>query len=154
MSSHGAAEHLGIVELAEVCAHQRSHCLDLFEITGSWVTDESDPSLQRLFASACHRHAWHAELWAQRCPVIPGVDLDETTGAYRGERPQVVPAERVDRYRSELTGMIEALDRVAARFDPELDPGTARTLMLVRTDLTDVSTMTAPGAVVCDTVER
>ena len=56
------SDQLGIVELGDVCAAMRAHSLDLFG-SSARVTTTAPGELQRLFAEACHRHAWHAELW-------------------------------------------------------------------------------------------
>ena len=122
-------EPLGIVELGEVCARMRARSLDAFERCGRWVTSTPPGELQRLLAEACHRHAWHAELWAARAPAIPPVDLEALTAAPR--RP---PAD-VDAYRALLDELANELDELTPRVDPVLDPSTTRTIALVRTDV-------------------
>lgn len=44
----------------------------LFETLGRWAQDAPEPSAKRVFATWCHRHAWHAELWRARLPAIGG----------------------------------------------------------------------------------
>lgn len=44
----------------------------LFETLGRWAQDAPEPSAKRVFATWCHRHAWHAELWRTRLPAIGG----------------------------------------------------------------------------------
>ena len=125
-------EPLGIVELGEVCARMRARSLDAFERCGRWVTSTPPGELQRLLAEACHRHAWHAELWAARAPAIPSIDLEALTAAARGVRD--LPG--VEVYRELLDELTSELDALTARVDPVLDPSTIRTIALVRTDLT------------------
>lgn len=124
-----------IVGVGELCGRMRARSLDLFEQLGAWIRTTDDPALQRLFATASHRHAWHAELWAQRCPTIPAVDLDATTAAHRRSRPE--PADRAALYQSQLDELLGDLAEIATTIDPELDPATTRVLQLVTADLTE-----------------
>jgi hypothetical protein len=53
------------------CAIERR----LFELTGSWATQSGvDPGTQVYLDSLSSQHAWHAELWADRLPVVSGID--------------------------------------------------------------------------------
>jgi hypothetical protein len=100
------------------------------------VADTPAPELQRLFAEACHRHAWHAELWAERAPTIPGVALDLEPARSAGGEPEV--GRRAVQYAAALAGLLHDLEVLAGRVDRLLDPSTTRTLALVTTDLTDL----------------
>jgi hypothetical protein len=51
----------------------------LFELLGSWVTDTSLPAVQVHLDEQSRRHAWHAELWADRLPALAGSDPDSWT---------------------------------------------------------------------------
>ncbi|MDJ0768545.1 MAG: hypothetical protein QNJ12_07105 [Ilumatobacter sp.] len=133
------SEHLGIVELADVCERMRRRCLDLFETLGAWVTTTDDPALQRLFATAGHRHAWHADLWSSRRPAVadlgPGDEPTPTALA-----PATPPAARADAYRSALDDLRADLGDLAARADPDLDPSTHRVVDLVAADVDELAT--------------
>jgi hypothetical protein len=131
-----AAEQLGIIELGEVCNTMRARNIKLFEQLGGWVADTTDPALQRLFAEACHRHAWHAELWAHRAPDIRPVEVDTSATAAPG--PLVAAGERGSTYRGALDRLLADLHELLARVDVLLDPGTARTIALVTVDLADL----------------
>jgi hypothetical protein len=139
VSSAHASTRFGIVELADVCARQRAVSLDLFTELGAWVAADTDVTgeQRRWFSTACHRHAWHAELWARRSPAIPPVDLDAATDAARHRRLPDTPD--ADTYRGLIDTMLADLDRLAGRIDPDLDPATHRVIMLVRHDLTDLA---------------
>jgi hypothetical protein len=128
--------HLGIIELGAICASMRARNIDLFEQLGAWVVDTDDHELQRLFALGSHLHAWHAELWAQRAPVIPPVELD--TSVAHPPLPLVALGDRAGDYRAALDTMLEDLHQLSARIDVLLDPSTARTVGLVTNDLTDL----------------
>ncbi len=132
------SDHVGIVELAEICARERLLSLELFELTGEWVGSTPPGKLQRHFATATHRHAWHAELWAERCPAIPSPQLDAPVAPRRAEPSGVDAGERHVMYRARLDGMLTSLRSIADRIDAELDPSTARTVSLVTADLIDL----------------
>ena len=128
--------HLGIVELGTICADMRVRNLELFERLGGWVVDTDDPVLQRLFAEASHLHAWHAELWAQRAPVIPPVELDVSIAS---EPAADTPSsERAAMYHRALALMLTDLRTLRGRVDALLDPSTVRTASLATADLTEL----------------
>jgi hypothetical protein len=125
---------LGIIELGEVCARQRAICLDLFEQVGALVTAQNTTAGadQQNSAAACHRHAWHAELWASRAPTIPPVRFEEGVASHRGVFPRVTDAVG---YRTVIDQVRRELSTLTTRFDPLLDPSTARVIALVLADL-------------------
>jgi hypothetical protein len=51
----------------------------LYGLLGTWVTDVPLPDVQVLLDMQSARHAWHAELWADRLPVLTGLDADGLT---------------------------------------------------------------------------
>ena len=130
-----SATSLGIIELGDVCARQRALSLDLFRELGDWVT-AAEVEHQRWYATACHRHAWHAELWAGRSPAIPPVDLDAATAAASRTRLPDVPDAAA--YRSVLESTVADLDGIELRADADLDPATRRVITLVRRDLVEL----------------
>lgn len=133
-----AAAPIGIIELGEVCARQRAICLDLFEQLGALVTAErtSAGADQQHYAAACHRHAWHAELWSNRAPSIPAVQVDgmfeRSVARYRCTNEPVTDAAS---YRRSTEALAEELTELRARIDPLLDPSTVRVISLVLADL-------------------
>jgi len=131
-----ADDHLGIIELGAICASMRARNIDLFEQIGGWVVDTADPTLQRLFAEASHRHAWHAELWAQRAPAIPPAELDTSIAA--PPFPVFAPIGSAEVYAEQLDRMLDDLRQLMSRIDVLLDPSTARTITLISADLTDL----------------
>jgi len=52
----------------------------LYATLGAWVSDLPLAGVQVLLDAQSMRHAWHAELFADRLPVRSGVDPDELTG--------------------------------------------------------------------------
>lgn len=48
----------------------------LFEIVGRWSASEVDESAGALFSVLARQHAWHAELFAERLPVLASVDVE------------------------------------------------------------------------------
>jgi hypothetical protein len=53
----------------------------LFELTGAWSARSADPEVQLHLFEASHRHGWHAQLWADRLPVLDQVDAELLTVA-------------------------------------------------------------------------
>jgi hypothetical protein len=135
-------DQLGIVELSSVCGSMRARSLALFEQLGAWVPTTAPGELQRLFAEACHRHAWHAELWEARRPTI-------AIPATSAEAPQALDPkvpdptsgddDRRGTYRAALAQLDEDLRPLRARVDPTLDPSTARTIDLVGRDVVELA---------------
>lgn len=112
----------------------RAGSLDLFELVGSWVSTTDGGALQRLFAESCRQHAWHADLWAQRYPTIPGPDVESATETHRARPAIVDKVDRLDWYRQALGNVVAELDALSSRLDPDLDPATVRTTDLVASD--------------------
>ena len=127
---------LGIVELGAICADMRVRNLELFERLGHWIVDTPDPALQRLFADASHRPAWHAELWAQRAPMIPPAELDISIA--KVPAVDTPPGDRATAYHHDLDRMLADLRDLRGRVDALLDPSTVRTASLATADLTEL----------------
>jgi hypothetical protein len=127
-----------ITELIDVCERMTAINHALFEQLGEWVADETDPVRQQWFAVACHRHAWHAELWAERRPKVP---LDVTAAA---DTTVDGPDERTAWYTGHLTRLQQDLVELEVRLDPVLDPSTTRVIQLVAADLGDLVTSSPP----------
>jgi hypothetical protein len=51
----------------------------LFELLGTWVAEMPLPAVQVFLDGQSARHGWHAQLWADRLPVLAGVDPDGLT---------------------------------------------------------------------------
>lgn len=127
---------IGIGELVEVCTAERARAMSLFERLGSWVPSTDDPTLQRLFATAAHRHAWHAQLWAERTPTIPVVAVAASASAIADASGD---ADRWAAYVTSLGLLDGDLAALRARIDPDLDPATQRVLALVTADVEDLA---------------
>jgi len=57
----------------------------LFALAGAWAArGANDPGARLLLDEASLQHAWHARLWADRLPVLDGVDPDRFTVAPAG----------------------------------------------------------------------
>jgi hypothetical protein len=120
----------------------------LFETLGAWARTVTEPDVKRLFATWCHRHAWHAELWRTRMPFIPartdGPDHTADVAAWIAPLQRVLAdpdlvtttATRLAIIADPVLGALEsALDEHRAAIDERLDGPTARILELVRADL-------------------
>ncbi len=51
----------------------------LYGMIGGWVTDIPVAAVQLHLDGQSLRHAWHADLWADRLPVLDGADPDAVT---------------------------------------------------------------------------
>jgi hypothetical protein len=51
----------------------------LYRLLGGWVTEMPIAAVQVHLDAQSMRHAWHAELWAERLPVLAGADPDSWT---------------------------------------------------------------------------
>ncbi len=66
--------HRAAALLGGYCAVERR----LFELCGFLAADpEAEPGTQVALDALSGEHAWHAELWADRLPVLSGVDARE-----------------------------------------------------------------------------
>ncbi len=118
----------------------------LFEILGRFATDEADPVVATMFGTHGHQHAWHAELWRDRIPAIPGVDVvavpmapgEATASAFDTVATTTGTAERLAAvYRLLLPRLMSLYERWRAELDPRLDGPTVRVLTLALRDDTD-----------------
>jgi hypothetical protein len=138
----------GIHELADFVARHHALALALAEAAGTLLTDTDDPAAKPTWAAAASRHAWHAELWADRYPAVPGLDLhDATTAAQDGLRSFVddlnadgVSAdERTTRHHVAVDRLRDELAHTRAALDDRLDAPTARLLDLILADLSPLT---------------
>jgi hypothetical protein len=51
----------------------------LFELSGAWAVEATSSDARIHLDVASGQHAWHAELWAARLPVLDGADHDALT---------------------------------------------------------------------------
>jgi hypothetical protein len=51
----------------------------LFEVLGGWVASTPETGIKLMLDRHSHHHAWRAEQWWDRLPVLAGVDRDELT---------------------------------------------------------------------------
>lgn len=135
------ANRIGLVELVALCDAQCATDLGWFVTLGERVRDEPDPRRQRWYATAAHRHAWHAELWARRRPAVPH-DAPHPL-------PPPAPVDAGDdlaaTYRQHLATRREQLAGLRDAVDPDLDPSTRRVVALVDADLADLLAQAPPA---------
>ncbi len=78
-----AHDERGALRLQEAAARQGAYRwveLRLFELTGSWAAAPGLPDgVRNLLFEASTTHAWHADLWWDRLPVLAGVDREGLT---------------------------------------------------------------------------
>jgi hypothetical protein len=129
----------------------------LFEVYGGWVAHEAVAEARLFYDLQSQYHAWHAELWEERLPVLDGVDPDTlsippSVGVERlltrvsgappagdeADAPGVGPGGTLVRLvgmaRVVLPRLVAGYTRHLARVVPVADGAVARTLELVRRD--------------------
>jgi hypothetical protein len=123
----------------------------LFELTGSWAAAPGLPDGPRLLLfEASAQHAWHAELWEARLPVLPGVDPELLTrpvgrtvepllaglspGAFDGDAETAGRRFLVGLARAVLPLLLVSYRRFGQRLVPVADGPAIRALTLVVRD--------------------
>lgn len=115
----------------------------LFELTGSWAGEEAEPAVQVHLDEVSAQHSWHAELWAQRLPVLDDVDPDELTRpAGRALEPVLAVLSTTKGLVPRLAGLYRVVvprllvtyDRHLAQAVPATDGPTIRALRLLLRD--------------------
>ena len=114
----------------------------LYEMLGSWVADMPVAAVQVHLDGQSLRHAWHAELWGDRLPVMAGADPDGLTAPSPGTaalfevldgRPGALPL-IAGLYRVVLPRLVTSYERHLAVTSPITDGPVARALRLVLND--------------------
>jgi hypothetical protein len=125
----------------------------LYSTLGSWVVDMPIPAVQLQVDGQSMRHAWHAELWAERLPVLAGVDAERLSVPSRptqalfaalggeelpgGEGPPGALPRLAALYRVVLPRLVTSYVRHLAVASPITDGPIARALRLVLNDEMD-----------------
>jgi hypothetical protein len=134
-----------LLETAELVGAYRWLEHRLFELTGGWALEPSTPAVQVHLSEVSLQHAWHAELWEDRLPVLASVDPAALTRPPPGAEAALAVLEAapdaVTRlgglYRALLPRLLAAYDRHAATAAPVADGPVVRALTLVRRDEID-----------------
>ena len=144
----GQPTALSLGRSAELVGAYRWVELALFRALGEWSTADPLPEVQPVLAEQSARHGWHAELWADRLPVLDGLDPDALTappgpaasvlavlvGTEADEAlPGVLPR-LVGLFRVVLPRLVISYRDHLARTVPATDGPTARALRLVLAD--------------------
>jgi hypothetical protein len=135
----------------------------LYAMLGEWVTDMPVAAVQVHLDGQSLRHAWHADLWADRLPVLAGADpagatapsapsaaafaaLSGVSPSYEGPGSTWPPADQgspgrpsalprlAGLYRVILPRLITSYERHLRAVDPVIDGAVARALRLVLND--------------------
>lgn len=135
-----------LAEAAQCLGHYAWVEARLFEILGGWVQDVPELEAKLLVGSQSHHHAWHAELWGRRLPVLSGIDPDDLVVAANDDlivfmHALAGPVTTVEK----LTGLYRVLlPHLAATYAAHLDHAstvseapTIRALKLVLADETE-----------------
>ena len=98
----------------------------LYRQLGAWIPDTAVAAVQVHLDAQSMRHSWHAELWAERLPVLTGADPDGLTipapataalfSALSGEPPVVTGAGATWPPAGQVTERPAALPRLAGLY--------------------------------------
>jgi hypothetical protein len=116
----------------------------LFEILGGWVASTDEPEAKLLFDRHSQHHAWRAQQWWDRLPVLADIERD---GLIQPPTPAAAAAaaglagldSTVPRlagaYRVALPRLVAAYHGHRLRADPTSDGSVIRTLDLLLSDV-------------------
>jgi hypothetical protein len=136
----------GIAETARRIGHYRWVELQIFEALGRWLAITDDDAIKLRLATHSNHHAWHAELWEQRLPVLreptpdqlivpANADLVEFFAALNAPTEPTQTLERlVGMYRVLLPRCVAAYTFHLNNTSRVTDASTARALELVLRD--------------------
>lgn len=79
----------------------------LFEVLGGWVATTPEPELKLMLDRHSHHHAWRADQWQDRLPVLAGVDHQALTAA---------PSPALEAAYAQLAGLDTTVQRLAGAY--------------------------------------
>lgn len=135
-----------LVSSAHRMGQQRWFAQRLFEIMGGAVADVPEADVKRMLASHGSVIAWHAQLWHDRIPAIPGITVDSVTrpandAACAFVAAVATPGDTIHRlvglYRVALPAALALHAAWRDAIDPLLDAPTCRVLDLILRDERD-----------------
>ncbi|HVX20721.1 MAG TPA: hypothetical protein VHB02_05185 [Acidimicrobiales bacterium] len=119
----------------------------LFRLAGAWAADPAPAAVQVHLDEVSGQHAWHAQLWADRLPVLDWFDQDAATAplgpvagpllAALAALPADPAARMAGLYRVVVPRLVVGYDRHLARTAAATDGPVVRALRLVRRDQVD-----------------
>ncbi len=119
----------------------------LFRLTGAWAAEPGPAAVQVHLDEVSGRHAWHAQLWADRLPVLDWFDPDAATGPMGpaagplldavGALPPDPAGRLAALYRIVVPRLLVGYDRHLVRTATAADGPVVRALRLVRRDHVD-----------------
>lgn len=116
----------------------------MFEILGGWVGSTDDPAVKLMLDRHAQHHAWRAQQWWDRLPVLADVERDNLVAAPGGPVARAMDAigdcstavtRLAGAYRFALPRMFAAYQRHRSAASPVSDASALRTLGLVGPDL-------------------
>ncbi len=116
----------------------------LFETVGAWVASTDDPEIKLLFDRHSQHHAWRAQQWWDRLPVLAEVERDRLIQPPTSAAAAAATAlARLDGtlirmagvYRVALPRLFTAYHHHRLRADPASDGSAIRTLDLLMPDV-------------------
>ena len=134
------AGSIPLVDLARSVIRWRRIESSTAAVLGGLIPTIDPPRLRAVLAGWAAHHAWHAELWTQRYPVIEGwappddLSSAETHGIGRPSAPQLTELVHW-LIETVWTPLITDLEQMADAIDIRLDAPTHRVIELVLGDL-------------------
>lgn len=116
----------------------------LFEVLGAWVASTDEPEAKLLFDRHSQHHAWRAQQWWDRLPVLADVERERVVqppapaaaaGTAALARLDGTTARLAGAYRVALPRLFAGYDRHRQQADPTSDGSAIRTLDLLMPDV-------------------
>ncbi len=149
VDERAVAPGLTLDQLAAIAGGYRWFEHSLFELTGTWAATAHAPAARVHLDEVSLQHAWHADLWGDRVPVLDRIDPDRLLrppapafGTLVGAMAELTQAGRGDAdvrrlaalYRVAIPRLLATYDQHLRETSPASDGPVIRVLRLVLRD--------------------
>jgi len=127
-------------------ASQEAHLMEVIAgICGDWIAEQDSSSRRALWADMASSHAWYAQMWSQRFPVVPGRDLTAELAS-----PAAVTADLSEQISSQLRAAGDDSSRLRVMTTAVI-PATLRRVEAINAEL--ARELDRPTAVIIDRIQ-
>ncbi len=138
-----------VEQLARIAGQCQWNEQQIFEIIGQWIAVVPEPQVSRMLAEHSAKHAWHANLWAERLPAVRELDTARFVApatplmqaVFDAVRSPSAPTQTIEKlagvYRVVIPRLAKGYAAMSRHVSAEIDGPTARVLSLVLRDEQD-----------------